>query len=111
MRLIYKNRPYLIFLENSSHLITFRSGAFVGAVLHSLRAWGYVCQARKVNTALWGLPHFRERVYIVGVHRDVSMAPFDWPKHIPPMQVSDLLAPVDEKVGPNPPEDHLGPTA
>ena len=42
----------------------------------------YLVSHRLVNTCDWGLPHHRQRVYIVGLRRDTidTTAPVVWPR-------------------------------
>ena len=93
IRFVYANRPYTFFVENSQLLISFQDGLFVRAVAHLARTWGYRVSYRVMRTQQHGLPHHRNRTYLVGVHQDAGEGRFRWPAGVPAMRAGDLLGP------------------
>lgn len=69
-RLIGKASPRVIVLENVQGLLSSHKGRDFGIVLQTLAALGYAVGWRSLNSRYFGVPQSRERVYIVGCHRD-----------------------------------------
>lgn len=83
------HRPRVFILENVSGLLTDKFADFFYNIMTELRSIRssadgscYLVSYRLVNTADWGLPHHRQRVYIVGLWSKMidNKAPFTWPR-------------------------------
>lgn len=69
-RLIGEASPRVIVLENVQGLLSSHKGKDFGIVLQTLAELGYAVGWRSLNSRYFGVPQSRERVYIVGCHRD-----------------------------------------
>ena len=80
-------QPRAFILENVLGLVKSHQKTFC-RILQKLRSIGgnaYDVSWRVVNTEEHGIPQHRERVYIVGVKKDLAKAnpPFQWPAPVP----------------------------
>jgi len=71
-RLIDQCRPRIILIENVPGLLSSHGGCDFGIVLKTLDELGYGVGWRVLNSRYFGVPQSRQRVYIVGCHRDIS---------------------------------------
>lgn len=72
-----ENRPHYLFLENVDRLINSpatQRGRDFAIILASLSDLGYIVEWRVVNAADYGMPQRRRRTYIVGYHKDSTVA-------------------------------------
>ncbi len=76
-----KNLPYFI-LENVKGLINHEGGKTIRIVLEELDKAGYRVYHRLLNSLDYGVPQMRERVYFVGIRKDLQKLnrDFDWPE-------------------------------
>jgi DNA (cytosine-5)-methyltransferase 1 len=70
-RLIGEARPRVVLLENVAGLLSSHRGRDFGTVLGTLADFGYSVGWRVLNSKNFGVPQSRQRVYIVGCHRDI----------------------------------------
>jgi len=73
-RLIGKDRPELVLLENVSNLLRLGRGEHLRRILHEFEGWGYSWAYRLVDTRGFGLPQRRLRVVILASAGDVRPA-------------------------------------
>lgn len=66
--------PKLIALENVCGTLTSHDGKDFEAICQTFAAAGYRCGALVINADLF-LPHSRPRLFLVGIHSDVSIDP------------------------------------
>lgn len=66
LRVIEQKRPRLLLLENVKGLLSHGGGATFGRIIAALDDLGYHSQWQVLNSAHFGLPQHRERVFIVG---------------------------------------------
>jgi DNA (cytosine-5)-methyltransferase 1 len=64
-RLIERQRPRWLILENVSFMLSLAKGRAMAAILRQLEGFGYRWAYRVVDTRSFGLPQRRERVFIV----------------------------------------------
>jgi DNA (cytosine-5)-methyltransferase 1 len=75
-RIVTKHKPKYIFLENVDRLLkspTKQRGRDFAIMLASLSDLGYVVEWRVVNSADYGFPQRRRRVFIVAYRTDIAM--------------------------------------
>ena len=72
-----KNIKYFI-LENVKGLLNHRQGQTFKSVLNFLDKGGYKVTAKVMDSSHYGLPHRRERVYFIGVRKDLIKNPGDF---------------------------------
>lgn len=70
-RLVGEARPPVVLLENVAGLLNSHRGKDFGIVIGTLAEFGYSVGWRVLNSKYFGVPQSRQRVYIVGCHRDV----------------------------------------
>ncbi|HEY3863366.1 MAG TPA: DNA (cytosine-5-)-methyltransferase [Verrucomicrobiae bacterium] len=70
-RLVGEARPRVVLLENVAGLLSSHSGRDFATVIGTLANFGYSVGWRVLNSKNFGVPQSRQRIYIVGCHRDV----------------------------------------
>ncbi|NDE15975.1 DNA (cytosine-5-)-methyltransferase [bacterium] len=84
LRVILHKKPMVFVLENVRGLVSIDGGETFKTILDSLRRLKiYDVQWKILNTADYGIPQSRKRVFIVGIRRDREKRPFQWPEPIP----------------------------
>lgn len=71
-RLLGEVRPRVVLLENVAGLLSAHHGRDFGVVTGTLAEFGYSVGWRVLNSKNFGVPQSRQRVYIVGCHRDIN---------------------------------------
>lgn len=69
-RLLEQHRPRILVIENVPGLLSSHGGRDFGIVIQTLAELGYGVGWRVLNSRYFGVPQSRQRVYIVGCHRD-----------------------------------------
>ena len=82
-RIIEAKKPQALLLENVKQLVSHNGGKTMTRILEILRELGYQVDYRVLNALNFGLPHKRERVFIVGLMGDSPI--FRWPDRVLPM--------------------------
>ena len=96
LRIIEHCKPKVAVAENVKNLTSKSMSSIFSIVLESLDNAGYNCYWQVLNSADYGMPQGRERVFIVSIRKDVDDRSFRFPPVIPlEMCMGDLL---DEKV-------------
>lgn len=86
-----KNLPYFI-LENVKGLVNHEGGKTLKIILEELDKAGYKVYHRILNSLDYGVPQMRERIYFVGIRKDlVNGHSFEWPKPVFPPEVQEYL--------------------
>lgn len=89
-------QPKAFILENVRGLVYSHPDTF-NIILRRLRSichCAYVVSWRLLNTAEHGIPQNRERVYIIGIKKELlaqGHPPFTWPNPLPPRPLEDFL--------------------
>lgn len=82
--IIKRHQPKAVFLENVKGLVNHRSGKTLATILNVLRnELGYTVPEPKVlNAKDYGVPQNRERIFIIGFHKDYAQAAeqFNYPE-------------------------------
>lgn len=68
--LVGEARPRVVLLENVAGLLSSHRGRDFATVIRTLGDFGYSVGWRVLNSKNFGVPQSRQRVYIVGCHRD-----------------------------------------
>lgn len=66
LRIIEQKRPRLLLLENVKGLLSHGGGTTFDRIITALDDLGYQCQWQVLNSAHFGLPQHRDRLFIVG---------------------------------------------
>lgn len=82
IRYVEELRPVAVVMENVPDILSYGGVNVAELAAEGLEALGYECRYTLLNAANYGVPQTRERWYMVGVHRDVGVAPsFPAPTH------------------------------
>lgn len=73
-----KNIPYFIF-ENVKGLVNHDNGKTIKSIVNLLNSVGYEVCYKVLNSIDYGVPQLRERVYFVGIRKDLYTKPFLFP--------------------------------
>ncbi|MCL4295579.1 MAG: DNA (cytosine-5-)-methyltransferase [Anaerolineae bacterium] len=65
-------KPKFVFIENVRGLKSSAGGWFFQAQKEALEAAGFIVFSEKLNIKNFGVPQSRERIFIVGVHKDTA---------------------------------------
>lgn len=76
---VAKVKPRMFLAENVPGMLTERHIAYFGRILEQLEALGYDVQYRLLDAVSFGVPQFRERVWVWGIRRDLGLK-HQWPK-------------------------------
>jgi DNA (cytosine-5)-methyltransferase 1 len=85
-----KNVKYFI-LENVKGLVNHDKGKTIEIILRDLDAAGYQVNHRVLNSENYGVPQSRERVYFVGVRKDLYNSRYQFPIPQSPKSLSEYL--------------------
>ncbi len=70
LRLAEALRPKWILIENVQGLLTYNRGYFKEVILAKLQSMGYHADARVLNTADYGVPQLRKRIFFIATRTD-----------------------------------------
>ena len=73
-----KKIPYFIF-ENVKGLVNHNKGQTLKAIVELLDNAGYIVAYKILNSIDYGVPQLRERIYFVGIRKDLYTKPFIFP--------------------------------
>jgi DNA (cytosine-5)-methyltransferase 1 len=93
-----KNLKYFI-LENVKGLLNHGGGESLSVILKELEQAGYKIFWKLVNSLYFGVPQMRERIYFVGVRKDLARdnATFEFPRTARIPDIKKYLVDDDEK--------------
>jgi DNA (cytosine-5)-methyltransferase 1 len=84
LRVIRAKKPIIFILENVKGLLSINGGETFRTILTKLeRLRVYNVYWKVLNTADYGIPQSRKRVFIVGILKKNEKCKFEWPKPIP----------------------------
>lgn len=82
IRFVESLRPLALVIENVPDMMNQGGVNVVANVCESLSKLGYVCRYTLLNSAYYGVPQFRERVFVIGFHESLGLVPkFPTPTH------------------------------
>ena len=87
-----KNLPYFI-LENVKGLVNHEGGKTLKIILEELDKAGYKVYHRVLSSLHYGVPQMRERIYFVGIRKDLvkENKHFEWPKPVKTPKIENYL--------------------
>jgi DNA (cytosine-5)-methyltransferase 1 len=81
INIVKLTRPKFIFFENVKGLYsTKRHRETLNYLLEQLESFGYIVEYKLINAIEYGVPQFRERVFVIGFRKDCFSDEFIWPK-------------------------------
>jgi len=95
--MVGKNLKYFI-LENVKGLLNHDGGKTLRIILDELDKAGYKVFWKLVNSLHYGVPQMRERIYFVGIRKDLvkKEIPFVWPSPVKTPPLQEFLIDTDE---------------
>ncbi len=78
-RIAKEKQPAVLFLENVKNLLSHNRGETIKQMMSILDDIGYDTQIKLLNAARYGVPQRRERVYIIGLRKDIVHDKFVYP--------------------------------
>ncbi len=92
-----KNLKYFI-LENVKGLLNHGDGRTLKIIVEELEKAGYKVFWKLINSVNYGVPQMRERIYFVGIRKDLvkNDTPFNFPQPIKKPELKNYLVDTDE---------------
>ena len=84
--------PQLVFFENVVGMTHAQHRPLLAWILVTLQELGYETHHKILNTAHFGIPHRRERLYIVAILKHRLKRPFVWPEPAPTPPLDEFLS-------------------
>lgn len=81
-RIVREKRPKIVFMENVKNFATHDGGRTLEVVKRVMEGLGYTLKQRVLNSADYGVPQKRERIYMVCFRNDIATNDFSFPKTI-----------------------------
>ncbi len=72
-RIADHHQPYILLLENVKNILTIDGGNIVETIKRKLEKIGYHLDKYILNASYFGVPQARERVYFVGLRKDMKI--------------------------------------
>lgn len=79
--LTWKNVPYFI-LENVKGLVHHNKGKTLKSILSLLEQAGYDVYYQTLDSQFYGVPQMRERIYFIGIRKDIKHQPYKFPEKV-----------------------------
>lgn len=79
LRIISAKQPKFFLAENVKGILSLDKGRVIQMILNDFESIGYEVQLKLLNAADYGVPQTRQRVFIVGVRKDVGFV-FTYPE-------------------------------
>lgn len=97
-RILEESQPKCFLLENVKGLVTHDKGQTIKIIEKELKRVGYDITYRVLTSLDYGVPQMRQRVYFVGIRKDLgkNIAEFNWPVPVEKPPLSDFL--IDDNV-------------
>lgn len=92
-RILREMRPKCFILENVKGLVLHDNGKTIKKILSELDDSGYATTYKVITSLDCGVPQMRQRVYFIGVRKDISsnVSDFVWPQKQEIPKLSDFL--------------------
>ena len=78
VRIAQHHKPQILMLENVKNILTVDGGSVIRIIRKKLDSIGYKLHVNILNSSFFGVPQSRERVYFVGLRKDLEAS------YIPP---------------------------
>lgn len=95
LRIVKDKKPKFFVLENVKGLLSLEDGAVIQMIVNDFKKLGYLVQYKLLNSAQYGIPQKRQRVFLVGSPQNVSFE-FPEPTHKNPIPVKDAISDLPE---------------
>lgn len=97
-RILEETQPKCFLLENVKGLVTHDKGQTIKTIEKELNRVGYDVTYKVLTSLDYGVPQMRQRVYFVGIRKDLgkSIEDFKWPVPVDKPDLSDYL--IDDNI-------------
>lgn len=75
LRYVRRLKPLCIVLENVPDILNHGGHNVPEEISRSLGKWGYICRYTLLNSACYGVPQLRERLFLIAYHKTVGTTP------------------------------------
>ncbi|NLR94950.1 DNA cytosine methyltransferase [Flammeovirga agarivorans] len=96
-RILEHHSPKFFLLENVKNIITHDKGKTFNTIINTLEGLGYKVFTKLINASEFKTGQARERVYFVGIRKDISTKKFSFPKKLGYKSVLDVVENLHEK--------------
>lgn len=93
VRILREKQPKCFILENVKGLVLHDNGKTIKKISEELNESGYSVAYKLISSLNCGVPQMRQRVYIVGVRKDIcnNLNDFVWPEVFTKPELNDFL--------------------
>lgn len=97
-RILDESKPKCFLLENVKGLVTHDKGNTIKIIINELNRAGYDVVYKVLTSLEYGVPQMRQRVYFVGIRKDLgkNISDFNWPEPVEKPPLSEFL--IDDNV-------------
>ncbi len=92
--MVEKNVRYFI-LENVKGLVNHNKGETLKVILNALSEAGYYVDYKVLNSENYGVPQLRERIYFIGIKKELMKKTFEWPTPTDTPNIEEYLIDTD----------------
>ncbi|MBL7103274.1 MAG: DNA cytosine methyltransferase [Bacteroidales bacterium] len=100
IRIAGLTRPDWIIIENVKGLLNMQKGYFLKKIFSDLNSLGYTVNYKVINAVDFGIPQYRERIFIIGSLHGIAFD-FPLPKKRNPTSVIEAIADLPQLVNGN----------
>lgn len=93
--ILEKKKPKVFIFENVKGLVTHDKGKTFNDIIATLSKSGYSIYHKVLNSIDYGVPHMRQRIYIIGFENSLGITNFIWPDEKERVQIDSYLNPTD----------------
>ena len=92
-RILEETQPKCFLFENVKGLVRHDKGKTIKIIINKLNKAGYDVVYKVLTSLEYGIPQMRQRVYFVGIRRDLGkdLSAFKWPEPVEKLPLSDFL--------------------
>jgi DNA (cytosine-5)-methyltransferase 1 len=80
LEIVSTAKPAAVLMENVPDMALDKDMFILRTMVHELESIGYAVEERVVDTSLYGVPQFRQRLILVALHGGIA---FTWPPQLP----------------------------
>lgn len=97
VRFLNEQKPKYFICENVKGLVTLQKGSIINKIVSEFESVGYNVQYRLMKAVEFGIPQRRERVFIIGIRKDVDCV-FKFPRPLNEINAVIPLSSVIERL-------------
>lgn len=74
MHFVRRTKPIAVLVENVPDVLNYGGHNVMGEIAEVLADLGYIARYTLLNTAFYGVPQMRDRVFLIALHRDLGIS-------------------------------------